>query len=197
MNYLAFLQKEIHSAAFATIAADGRPQVRIIDIMLSDEHSLYFLTANGKEFYRQLIEQQFVAVTGVKDQKAVSLRGKVRIADPVLLDEMFEQNPYMKEIYPKDTRKALEAFQIYEGEGEFFDLTCKPVFREVFTLSGDAAHTLSYHITDACIGCGRCIAVCPQSCISSDIVPYRIAAEHCLHCGACKKACPSDAVRFD
>ena len=43
MDYLAFLQKEIHAAAFATLAEDGRPEVRIIDIMLYDGHSLYFL----------------------------------------------------------------------------------------------------------------------------------------------------------
>ena len=55
MDYLAFLQKEIHAAAFATLAEDGRPEVRIIDIMLYDGHSLYFLTAKGKAFYRQLI----------------------------------------------------------------------------------------------------------------------------------------------
>ena len=48
MDYLAFLQKEIHAAAFATLAEDGRPEVRIIDIMLYDGHSLYFLTAKGK-----------------------------------------------------------------------------------------------------------------------------------------------------
>ena len=54
MDYLAFLQKEIHAAAFATLAEDGRPEVRIIDIMLYDGHSLYFLTAKGKAFYRQL-----------------------------------------------------------------------------------------------------------------------------------------------
>ena len=51
MDYLAFLQKEIHAAAFATLAEDGRPEVRIIDIMLYDGHSLYFLTAKGKAFY--------------------------------------------------------------------------------------------------------------------------------------------------
>ena len=66
MDYLAFLQKEIHAAAFATLAEDGRPEVRIIDIMLYDGHSLYFLTAKGKAFYRQLIEQKFVAITGGK-----------------------------------------------------------------------------------------------------------------------------------
>ena len=47
MDYLAFLQKEIHAAAFATLAEDGRPEVRIIDVMLYDGKSLYFLTANG------------------------------------------------------------------------------------------------------------------------------------------------------
>ena len=87
MDYLAFLQKEIHAAAFATLAEDGRPEVRIIDIMLYDGHSLYFLTAKGKAFYRQLIEQKFVAITGEKGRRAVSLRGHVRVADPALLEE--------------------------------------------------------------------------------------------------------------
>ena len=109
MDYLAFLQKEIHAAAFATLAKDGRPEVRIIDVMLYDGKSLYFLTAKGKEFYRQLIQQRFVAVTGEKGRRAVSLRGHVRVADPALLDVMFEQNPYMNDIYPGDTRRALEA----------------------------------------------------------------------------------------
>ena len=85
MDYLAFLQKEIHAAAFATLAEDGRPEVRIIDIMLYDGHSLYFLTAKGQAFYRQLIEQKFVAITGEKGRRAVSLRGHVRVADPALL----------------------------------------------------------------------------------------------------------------
>lgn len=36
---------------------------------------------------------------------------------------MFERNPYMKEIYPGDTREALEVFQLYEAQGEYFDIS--------------------------------------------------------------------------
>jgi len=51
-----------------------------------------------------------------------------------------------------------------------------------------------YYITDACIGCGSCAAVCPQSCIITDSVPHVIEQEHCLHCGNCLEACPVGAV---
>ena len=195
MDYLAFLQKEIHAAAFATLAEDGRPEVRIIDIMLYDGHSLYFLTAKGKAFYRQLIEQKFVAITGEKGRRAVSLRGHVRVADPALLDVMFEENPYMKDIYPGDTRRALEAFEIYRAQGEYFDLTQSPIFRDTVTIGGPAEQGRSYRITEACTACGRCMPVCPQRCIQPGR-PYRIVPEHCLHCGACTAACPAGAVAF-
>lgn len=120
-KYLHFLQKEIHSAAFATIGSDGHPQVRIIDIMLCDDCSFYFLTAKGKAFYQQLLEQAYVAVAGTKEGRAISLWGKVREANPGLLRDIFAFNPYMQDIYPGDTRKALVVFQMYEAQGEFFD----------------------------------------------------------------------------
>ena len=56
-EYLKLLVEEIHSAAIATIGADGHPQTRVIDMMLWDEGGVYFLTAKGKAFYAQLMEQ--------------------------------------------------------------------------------------------------------------------------------------------
>ena len=64
-DYLRILKDEIHSTVFATVDEDGLPVTRVIDIMLVDEDSLYFITAKGKEFYRQVMNQRYVAGSGV------------------------------------------------------------------------------------------------------------------------------------
>ena len=56
-DYFNYLVETIHSATVATIGADGHPQTRVIDMMLWDEQGVYFLTARGKAFYEQLMEQ--------------------------------------------------------------------------------------------------------------------------------------------
>lgn len=45
MNYLRYLEKEIHSVIVATVDENGLPVTCAIDIMDSDENGLYFLTA--------------------------------------------------------------------------------------------------------------------------------------------------------
>ena len=102
MDYLKLLVDEIHSTTVATIGSDGHPQTRIIDMMYYDEEGVYFLTAKGKAFYDQLMEQQYVAISATKDKIAVSLRGKIKNIGKKNLDIMFEKNPYMKEIYPTE-----------------------------------------------------------------------------------------------
>lgn len=105
-DYLKILKEEIHSTVFSTVDEQGLPVTRVIDIMLVDDNSIYFITARGKLFYSQLMEQAFVAVSGMTggdgslNKKAVSVRGKVRNLGTDLLEQVFEENPYMKEIYP-------------------------------------------------------------------------------------------------
>ena len=76
-DYLKMLVEEMHSTTMATIGADGHPQTRVIDMMLWDKKGVYFLTAKGKAFYAQLMEQGYVAISATKDKKAVSLRGRI------------------------------------------------------------------------------------------------------------------------
>ena len=111
-DYLKLLVDEIHSTTVATIGADGHPQTRIIDMMYYDKEGIYFLTAKGKEFDAQLMEQQYVAISATKEKIAISLRGKVQNIGKKNLDIMFEKNPYMKEIYPGVTREVLEVFRL-------------------------------------------------------------------------------------
>ncbi|MCD8065825.1 MAG: hypothetical protein LUE15_01395 [Oscillospiraceae bacterium] len=47
-------------------------------MMLYDAQGVYFLTARGKEFYDQLMQQRYVAISASKDERAVSLRALCR-----------------------------------------------------------------------------------------------------------------------
>ena len=56
--------REVKDVTFATTDGNGRPRARIIDVMLVEEGRLYFCTARGKDFYRELTEGSYVAVHG-------------------------------------------------------------------------------------------------------------------------------------
>ena len=199
-DYLNYVVHEIHRTIVATVDDEGLPVTAAIDMMDCDDNSLYFLTAKGKGFYDRLVKRQFLAFTAMKGEDtmstvAVSIRGKVRELGYDRIPELFEKNPYMHQIYPtEESMKALTVFQIYEGSGEWFDLSRKPIERASFTFGGADKKAEGYFITDSCIGCGSCVAVCPQDCIRQDSIPFRIEQEHCLHCGNCMTACPVGAV---
>lgn len=199
-GYLNYIVHEIHRTIVATVDDEGLPVTAAIDMMDCDDNSLYFLTAKGKGFYDRLIKRQFLAFTAMKGEDtmstvAVSIRGKVRELGYARIPELFEKNPYMHQIYPtEESMKALTVFQIYEGSGEWFDLSKKPIERASFTFGGADKKAEGYFITDNCIGCRSCLEVCPQDCIRQDSIPFQIEQEHCLHCGNCMKACPVGTV---
>ena len=199
-DYLKYIVKEIHTTIVATVDDEGLPVTAAIDMMDADESGLYFLTAKGKGFYDRLKKREFLALTAIKGEDtmssvAVSVRGKVKELGYEKIPELFEMNPYMHQIYPtEESMKALTVFQIFEGTGEWFDLSKKPVERASFSFGGEEKQEEGYFITDACIVCGNCVSVCPQNCIITDSIPYVIEQDHCLHCGNCATACPVGAV---
>ncbi|MBP3871601.1 MAG: 4Fe-4S binding protein [Faecalicoccus sp.] len=199
-DYLRYVVEEIHRTIVATVDDEGLPVTAAIDMMDYDDHSLYFLTAKGKNFYDRLIKRKYLAFTAMKGEDtlssiAVSIRGKVREIGKDKLSDLFQKNPYMEKIYPtKASRVALTVFQIYEGSGEWFDLSKRPIERASFTFGDVSSVDSGYFISDACIGCGQCVEICPQNCILSDSIPYVIEQNHCLHCGNCMSVCPMHAI---
>jgi len=199
-EYLDYVVRDIHTTIVATVDDRGLPVTAAIDMMDSDEDGLYFLTAKGKGFYGRLKKRGFLALTAMKGKDtlssvAVSLRGKVRELGYDRIPDLFGKNPYMHELYPTEAAmKALTVFQVYEGSGEWFDLSKKPIERDSFAFGGAEKQQEGFFISDACTGCGSCVAVCPQNCIRIDNVPYEIEQEHCLHCGNCLDICPVKAV---
>ena len=141
-DYLEYIVREIHTTIVATVDDEGLPVTAAIDMMDCDENGLYFLTAKGKSFYDRLVKRGFLSLTAIKGEDtmssvAVTVRGKVKELGYDRIPELFEKNPYMHEIYPtEESMHALTVFQIYEGSGEWFDLTKKPIERDSFTFGG-------------------------------------------------------------
>ena len=187
-----FRQVKICSAS--TVDREGHPRSRIINIMIAAEEGMYIVTSKGKPFYEQLEETGEIALSAMcPDCQSLKFYGKVKKVEKKWVDEVFRQNPGMNEVYPGDTRYILDAFLIYEGYGEWFDLLNYPINRETFSY-GTAEEVCGFRITDLCIGCGACLKVCPQKCIEEGM-PFAIRREHCLQCGACMEACPAGAVK--
>lgn len=153
-DYLKYIVEQIHSTVFATVDSQGRPVTCAIDIMDYDESGLYFLTARGKNFYNRLKTNESIAFTAMKGEDtlscvAVSVQGKAMEIGADRLPDMFRKNPYMEKIYPDvRSRSALTVFKIYEGTGEWFDLSKQPIERESFSFGGAQAKETGYFVTE-------------------------------------------------
>ncbi len=184
--------------AFATVDGAGNPQIRNISAIHYEPDAIYFFTARGKDFCKELLSDGRVQVLGyTKYKEMIRLSAK---AEPVAeseqkkwMDVIFEEQPYLSNVYPGGTRSIGIIFQIRDAQIEYFHLGVSPIFRETYVIGKGNIVPKGYEITDACIGCGKCGKNCPQRCIEKGS-PYQIRQEHCLHCGNCYELCPVKAV---
>lgn len=184
--------------SFATVDREGNPQVRCISAIHFEEDSFYFFTARGKDFCEELLKNgkvQILAYTRFKEMIRLSAKAvpAPKWEQEEKINTIFNEQPYLSNVYPNDTRKIGIIFEIKDAEIEYFHLGINPIFRESYTLGAGTLSKKGYVITDRCIGCGKCRKNCPQRCIREG-KPYHIQKEHCLHCGNCYENCPVKAV---
>jgi uncharacterized pyridoxamine 5'-phosphate oxidase family protein/NAD-dependent dihydropyrimidine dehydrogenase PreA subunit len=183
---------------FATVDEDGAPQVRNISAIHYEPDALYFFTARGKEFCRQLLRDGRVQVSCyTRFKESIRLSGKaVPVPDDEQIkwrDKIFEDQPYLENVYPGDTKNIGIIFVIKGFSIEYFNLGVNPIFREVYEV-GAAVKPKGFIVGNDCIGCETCVGVCPQRAIDMTDGKAVIRQENCLHCGNCFENCPAGAI---
>lgn len=185
--------------SFATVGLDGTPQIRCISAIHYEADRFYFFTARGKSFCRQLLVDgrvQILAYTRYKEMIRVSAKAVPveKTKQKKYIDLIFNEQPYLANVYPGTTREIGIVFSVQDMEIEYFNLGVNPIFRQQYIVGNGILNEKGYEITEQCIGCGRCFKSCPQKCIEVGR-PYKIIQEHCLHCGSCFENCPIKAIR--
>ncbi len=188
----------VGTLSFATVDRNGKPQIRCVSAIHYENNAMYFFTARGKNFCRELLENNSVQVLAhTKFNEMIRLSGKAVPApdneQEKWIDIIFSEQPYLSNVYPDNTRKIGIVFCVKNAEIEYFNLGVNPIFRELYTIGNEKIPFKGYKISEICIGCGACEKVCPPRCIVIDI-PYKIRQNNCLHCGACYEKCPVKAI---
>lgn len=122
-----FLKKRKH-VSFAT-SFEGKPKIRVFEVMDILENNIYFATSPKKEVWEQLMENPYVEILVYDENYSVRVEGKIhKLYDEKMCKRLYdlEQNLIFRELYPNF--KDLVYFYLLSDKITFFDLTKRPPF---------------------------------------------------------------------
>lgn len=210
------LFEKIGCCSFATLDGNGGVDSRIAHFFAYDDDGLYLRTMTGKPFYRQMVEGGKLSVCGEctaapcewDDENMphfqpgfmVRVSGNVRALTDEETKRHVEEDPrfavveYDKKKYPETVVLVLDSAwgELYDYDFNMVNRDHK-ILRERFCWGGTTFVDPGFHITDECIECGSCAAVCTHKAIVPGS-PYSILGERCDECGNCHDVCPTGAV---
>ena len=95
----------------------------------------------------------------------------------------------LKEIADKILERATDMYDVTEGSLPRLRSAIFPVFKKW------GVNTAWWHVSDDCIGCGKCASVCPASNIKMENSRPSWGS-NCFSCCACYHYCPTRAISY-
>ena len=110
--------------AFATVE-NGKPKIRVFQIMRQEGTTLWFATSPHKEAYRQLRINPNIELLAMAGNVSVRITGEAYFDVPdSLCKEIYETNPVLPRLYERYS--DLVYFRLPVQELDYFDLTPTP-----------------------------------------------------------------------
>ncbi|MDR2915135.1 MAG: pyridoxamine 5'-phosphate oxidase family protein [Tannerella sp.] len=119
--------KQNKDLAFATVGSDGKPKIRVFQMMKIDEqtNTLYFATSPQKEVYVQLRSKSAVELLAMAGNISVRISGGAmfNVSDEICR-EIYNTNPVLSRLYKG--YQDLAYFSLPIVALDYFDLSTTP-----------------------------------------------------------------------
>lgn len=120
--------KSHKDVAFATVE-DGKPKIRVFQIMRQEGSTLFFTTAPGKEVYKQLRTNPDIEILSMAGNIFVRAAGKATFdVDNHTAQAIYDSEPVLQRLYKK--YDDLVYFRLPIATLDYYDLTPTPPLQE-------------------------------------------------------------------
>lgn len=116
--------RENKDVAFGTVE-NNRPNLRVFQVMLIKDHTLYFATSPKKQVYKQILANPKIEILGMKGNISVRMSGKASFDVPEdIQKEIYQTNSILSDLYP--SYDAMVYFSMNVRAIDYYDLIPRP-----------------------------------------------------------------------
>ena len=113
---------------FSTIGLDGKPKVRPFQCMFVDDGKLWYCTGNGKDVYKELMQNPYCELCTMKGMSWLRLSGKATfINDLDIKQRILDESPLVKNIYKTANNPVFETFYLDEASAAISEIGKAPI----------------------------------------------------------------------
>ncbi|MBP1555591.1 MAG: pyridoxamine 5'-phosphate oxidase family protein [Oscillospiraceae bacterium] len=97
-----------------------QPEIRPIGVIKEYDGKLYTAVGKHKNVYKQIVANPTVCLVDIKDRSDwVRVRATAVDAPQEIVDRVFEENPFLRNLYNEENGHELGVLELTDGEVEF------------------------------------------------------------------------------